>query len=363
MALYCLTTQKSKMKKKIILDNLEFYINHTCNFNCSGCNRFNNYKFKGLQAWDEYENVHRAWAEKVDLKNYSILGGEPLLNPDIIKWIRGIRELWPDSSANITTNGSIHKRFDKELYNALLETKTAVSIGLHNIDRMKEVLDLLEQFLVHPLIVEQFPKNLNDLSNFKNNWKISYNNIRSKSWPDCNSVEDWDALPEYIKKECTDIHHFSPKHLIEERSGYKIIDDNGLTVLVEHENFFHQGALIQQEEHNTFTLHNSDPKKAHSVCHSKLCHHMMYGKISKCGQSVLFKEFSKQFVVDIPDNDLDLIMGYKPCSVDDDIENFVKNLGNPIPQCKFCPEKYVSQEIKSRVTRDNFGKRVKLIRY
>ena len=192
------------MNQKIVLDQLEFYTNHTCNFNCTGCNRFNNYKFQGLQTWDEYADVHRAWAEKLDLKHYRILGGEPLMNPDIIKWIRGLRELWPTSSAQITTNGSIHKRFDKELYNALLETKTALFIGLHNNNRRKEVSDLLEKFLVHPLKVEPFPKNIKDIPNFENNWKTSYNKIRAESWPDCDSIDDWDTLPAYIKKECED---------------------------------------------------------------------------------------------------------------------------------------------------------------
>lgn len=348
--------------KKITLNQLEFYTNHTCNFNCTGCNRFNNYKFQGLQSWDEYEDIHRAWSEKIDLKHYAILGGEPLMNPDIIKWIRGLRELWPNSNAEITTNGSIHKRFDKELYDALLGTKTELSIGLHNNDRRKEVLDLLGRFLVHPLRVEQFPKDVRDIPNFENNWKNSYNKIRAESWPDCNSIDDWDALPEHIKRECKDVHNFSPEILTEERTGYEIVDGNGLHVRIQLENFFHQGALIRQEEHNTFTLHNSDPEKAHSICHSKTCHHMMYGKISKCGQSVLFKEFAEQFVVDLSDEDRELVGSYEPCSVDDDIENFVNNLNNHIPQCKFCPEEYMNQEINSRVTRDSFGKRIPLVK-
>jgi molybdenum cofactor biosynthesis enzyme MoaA len=45
------------MKHKINL--LEVYITNVCNLSCRGCNRFNNYNFKGHQLWadhaDEYE--------------------------------------------------------------------------------------------------------------------------------------------------------------------------------------------------------------------------------------------------------------------------------------------------------------------
>lgn len=35
------------------LDYMEFYITNVCNLTCTGCNRFNNYKFKGFQRWTE----------------------------------------------------------------------------------------------------------------------------------------------------------------------------------------------------------------------------------------------------------------------------------------------------------------------
>lgn len=348
------------IKKKIKLEKLEFYIAHTCNYNCVGCNRFNNYNFKGFQTWDEYVSIHQSWAEKIDLGHYAILGGEPLMNPDIIKWIKGLKALWPNSRSKITTNGSVHKRFDKEFYNALLETNTELYIGLHNNNRRKEILDLLNQFLVRPLKQEQHPKTLKELPNFEKNWRNSYNKIRAELWPDCDDIDQWESLPEYIKKECEDFYNFSPQMLAQERLGYRIVDANGVTVLVDLENFFHQGALIRQEEKNSFTLHNSDPVKAHNICHSKHCYHMMHGKISKCGQSVLFKEFAKQFEIDLSDDDRKLIMNYEACSVDDDIESFVNNLHNPIPLCKFCPEEYKMKEIQSSIAKDKFGKRIAL---
>ena len=79
------------------LESVEFYINHTCNFGCTGCNRFNNYLFTGYQKWADYADIYKKWSEKLDIKSWVILGGEPTLNKDLVLYIRGIRELWPDS--------------------------------------------------------------------------------------------------------------------------------------------------------------------------------------------------------------------------------------------------------------------------
>jgi uncharacterized radical SAM superfamily Fe-S cluster-containing enzyme len=90
-----------------LIDKLEFYITNVCNLTCNGCNRYNNYKFSGWQSWDEAEPILTRWAEKIDIRHPVILGGEPLLNPDIVKWIKGIRKLWPDhSGVQVQSNGT-----------------------------------------------------------------------------------------------------------------------------------------------------------------------------------------------------------------------------------------------------------------
>ena len=346
---------------RLTLDYLEFYISHTCNFNCSGCNRFNNYLFTGHQRWADYQEIHEQWAEKLDLGSYTILGGEPLLNPDIIDWIYGLNKLWPDSRSQITTNASFRRRFDKELYRALVDTQTILQIGLHDIGRWDEVMETVYNFIDKPVNSKRIPEDITELPNFYENWSSSYNKIKAESWPVCNNLDDWESLPDYIKEECENVHQFSPHTIAEQRQGYSIKDSNGLKVVIELENYFHQGALIKQQEKNNFRLHNSDPIKAHDICHSKYCHHMMDGKLSKCGQSVLFQEFSKQFEIELGEQDQELMMSYQPLSVDDGesyVKNFIDNIKNPIDQCKFCPENYIAKEINSSISKDKYGKRV-----
>lgn len=40
------------------------------------------------------------------------------------------------------------------------------------------------------------------------NWISDYNNIKDESWPACNDINQWESLPEQIKKECLGIYHF-----------------------------------------------------------------------------------------------------------------------------------------------------------
>lgn len=39
------------------------------------------------------------------------------------------------------------------------------------------------------------------------NWILDYNNIKDESWPACNDINQWESLPEQIKKECLEIYH------------------------------------------------------------------------------------------------------------------------------------------------------------
>lgn len=88
---------------------LEFYITNVCNLACNGCNRFNNYKFKGHQTWADHEAEYAKWAKRITAPFITIIGGEPTLNPDLENFAAGIRKLWPDSEVMIQTNGTYQR--------------------------------------------------------------------------------------------------------------------------------------------------------------------------------------------------------------------------------------------------------------
>jgi len=343
------------------LDYLEFYISHTCNFNCQGCNRFNNFLFLGHQRWQEQEKTHKKWAKKLKLDEWCIIGGEPTLNPDIIQWIYGLRSLWPDSKGSIVTNASFKKRFDKEFYQALIDTGMRMDIGLHDKNRREEVTEMVLNFVQHPVKIVTKPLELNSIEGLQESWQRAYSAIKDPSWPSCDNIYEWNNLPSYIQDECANYHDFSREIYESRYSAIDIIDANGLEICIGLENFFYSPALIRQEEKNNFTLHNSNPKRAHDVCMSKYCHHMADGKLSKCAQADLFPKFSKQFQVELSTEDKSLVDAYEPLGIDADMavaQQFIDNIKDPIAQCKFCPEYYAPKEINSSINKDKFGVRI-----
>lgn len=272
------------------LNYCEFYITNVCNLACPGCNRFNNYKFTGFQKWNDYAKEYAEWASQLRISNIGILGGEPLLNVDFKLWATGIRALWPRAFIKITTNGFYLDKIDG-LYDLVKTNQLELQIGIHNKQHKPKLMEKIQQFLQGPL-----------------NYEFNNDNI----------------YQQYMY----------------------VTDANRVRIKVEYNWWFHQGALIAQD--GTFALHQSDVEIAHNNCHMKTCHHFIRGKLYKCGVVALLPEFSQQHKLDISQDDFDLMMSYKPLSVTDDHQRkqeFVNNIENSIPQCKFCPEVYNGQQI------------------
>lgn len=280
------------MNKQFFLPYAEFYITNVCNLTCIGCNRFNNVKFKGWQNWNAHKDTYRRWSEQLELQTISILGGEPLLNPTFTDWVLGLRELWPRANLRIASNGTQldkHHEFYKILQNS---PKIRLSVCLHNKMHKKELINKVKNFLVGP--------------------------FESK----------FDPTP---YRECL-----------------TFTDVNGVVIEVWHNWWFHQGAMIKNYETGKFTLHQSDPEKAHKICHSKTCHHFENGMLYKCGPASLFRQFDQQFNLELTAQDREMINSYRALSIDDDSDTkqeFLDNLAYPIDLCKFCPEEYHGKQI------------------
>jgi hypothetical protein len=283
------------MTQRITIDKIEFYITHVCNLTCSGCNRYNNYKFAGWENWDDYEPIFERWAEKINIIKPVILGGEPLLNPTINNWIEGIRRIWPDNYApQIQSNGTRIDLVDG-LYDACRLANTWIGISLHMMDDREAIFNRIRNFLVHPIT------------------------------------------------ETTDI---STTH----GSNCQFVDANHVQVHVWLSDHFTQNNIIEGPS-GEFRLYNSDPIKAHENCSFVKFknYHFIDGKIHKCGPAPLMQLFDQQYPFDISDEDRALVHDYRGLSIDEFDERgeeFFRTIDEPIAQCKFCPESYSYQKIQ-----------------
>lgn len=107
-----------------------------CNLNCAGCNHFS--PLAELEFAD-YEETARDFARLSSLfhdhpKRIWLQGGEPLLHPDIIKFLKAARENFPNDTISITTNGLRLLDQPEEFWKSCKENKIRVRLSKYPID-------------------------------------------------------------------------------------------------------------------------------------------------------------------------------------------------------------------------------------
>lgn len=96
------------MSNKINLDSvIEIYITNECNLSCKNCNRFNNYNFSGHYSWQQNQQAILAWGKRITAPLITIIGGEPMLHPDLYEWTKLVTTAWPESQVMIQSNGTV----------------------------------------------------------------------------------------------------------------------------------------------------------------------------------------------------------------------------------------------------------------
>jgi organic radical activating enzyme len=339
--------------RKRHINYVEFYITNVCNFNCAGCNRFNNFNLSGSQKWRDYEKRYNDWRDVIDIGSFTVLGGEPMTNPDYLDWLQSIHELWPSAQGSLLTNGHYLRADNRTLYEAIEKSqgRLRIEIGLHNIDRLDEVLRTVKSWLQGRTTVKRIPENLRDMPGFDDNWRYSYEKIRDQSWPQCDSIDQWQYLPAHIQYECEHTHKLSPA-IMSERKNWLLQDEHGVTVLISNENFFSQHGLLIDPITRTTRLHRSDPIQAHSICDfaQNRCYHFIRGKLYKCGPVALWPELLQRFEFDLTQAERDLINAYQPGEPGNlqQLDQFLNLIDEPLEQCRFCPSNKDYVEIKAQ---------------
>jgi hypothetical protein len=271
---------------------VEFYITNVCNLSCSDCHSFNNFNFKGHHEFDI--NVYQPWAEKFNLDAYSLLGGEPLLHPNLTSWVEGTRKLWPTAWAKLDSNGTYIKKV-KGLHELLVNNKYFLCINVHE-------------------------------------------------------SKDWDQIQKDITRafgQCNVIEHSDPRirynGMFDNKDGHRVtggtwlISSKGLPIHLRPSWEFQQtiaSSTNWQKLSTKDSIYTGNTKSAHDLCQSNVCHTMFEGKIYKCATMATIGKFLEQKQLRWPDQTL---YEYQPLTLDNFSMSEYRKLRNEIPQCKFCP--------------------------
>lgn len=263
------------MTTKPILPFLETMIVYGCNLSCLGCTNYSDYNVKGLVSWNQGQRWLEGWLKRVDIPDFGIIGGEPLMNPEVEDWIVGCRKLMPDSQIRFTTNGVLlHKRL--QVIDTLMEIGNCViKVSLHQPQEFytQSVLQyLFNKATWNPVIEHGIPR-----------WK-SGNNIRLQI----------SAPTKFIKTYLND--------------------------------------------YATMLPHHSDPDKAFDACIQQTCPLLFENRIYKCSSIALLNRVLNDWKIQDTTWDFyKNYQGLGTDCTDIVLEKFISNFGRAESICSMCP--------------------------
>lgn len=272
------------MRNKPILPFVETMITQACNLSCHGCTNYSDLIHSGYIRWADGRKQIESWLERVDILDFGILGGEPLVNPEVDKWIVGLRELMPEAQIRFTTNGiNLHKKF--HLIKLLHDIGNCViKIGVHVDDpKLEETINRIYKSYAWEPVIE---------------YGISRHTTG-------------DRVRFYVKRPDTFWKTY--------RGSYE-----------------------------NMMPHDSDPVEAFKQCCQQTCPLLYNGKIYKCSTAGLLGDTLARFDNPNLEHWLPLIdKGIGPDCSDVKLQKFLDNFGKPNLICRQCPtEKDIDSRIE-----------------
>lgn len=99
-----------------------------CNLRCAGCDHFAPIAEPELADLDEFrrdfERLSQLFSGRA--QEIHLLGGEPLLHPDIARFLAAARTCFPEAVIDVTTNGVLLGKMDEDFWQACREHRIAI---------------------------------------------------------------------------------------------------------------------------------------------------------------------------------------------------------------------------------------------
>lgn len=172
--------------------HLEIEIVKHCNLNCCYCDHFSPWR-EGVVSVELLENWFAYWSKKVFFPTIQLMGGEPLLHPDLLSILSCTRKYWKTSDIILVTNGLLLPDMPNVFFH-LLENIECQIIVSHHYDTtyyhhlIKDIQSKLSHYSIPYKIRESYKR-----------WFKMYE-ISSDKKPIVNSIPNPD-LP-FIPKKC-----------------------------------------------------------------------------------------------------------------------------------------------------------------
>jgi organic radical activating enzyme len=245
-----------------------------CNLSCVGCSNYSDLIHRGYLTWEEGRAQIEPWLDRIDLPDFGIIGGEPLMNPEIVNWITGVRKLLPNSQIRFTTNGLLLDKFP----------------------------DIMKLFMEVGNCVFKITKHVSDPKLEDNIQKIFSNHT-------------WQPVAEY------GINRF--------------VTDNQVRFQINSPQFFYKSF---KGMYNNMMPHHSNINDAFDLCYQQTCPLLYNGNIYKCSSNGLLTDTLSKFDnPNLEHWEPYINNGLNINCSDEELITFIDNFGKPNKICGMCP--------------------------
>lgn len=114
------------------LDYLETHMADHCNLKCKGCGHLSDIAKPAFPDYERFkESLLRLKRLFCGISTIRLMGGEPLLNRELPKFIQCTREIFPDANIRVVSNGLLIPRVEESLFKCMRENDVGFDISLY----------------------------------------------------------------------------------------------------------------------------------------------------------------------------------------------------------------------------------------
>lgn len=259
---------------KLPIEHLEIMVINACQLSCHGCATFSDLRHSGYVPWDQGKEEILPWLERLDPECIGVMGGEPLMNPDLENWIRGLRKILPNTQIRIPTNGFLLEK------------------NWHLVDLLHDIGNTVLKISYH----------------------MESDQLKNISKKIINSY-DLEPVTEY------GINRWSTK------DNFKFQINRPSTFLKSYVG-----------DYGNMMPHDNDPREAFDICVAQRCPFIYKGLLYKCSTTGLTPELLSRYGRDgVPEWQPYINTGLSSDCGQSQLEKFVNNFGKPHKVCRQCP--------------------------
>ena len=126
-----------------MIEYLEHHIVDHCNLKCAGCSHFSSIADEWFEDLEDFKKDFNELSNKTNqqVKTIRIMGGEPLLHPQVSLFLENARIYFPNSEIQLVTNGILINQKKEELVKICNENKIRVCVSNYGLKiNLKELL-------------------------------------------------------------------------------------------------------------------------------------------------------------------------------------------------------------------------------